>query len=575
MDTLVGKTLQGGKYTLDRELGRGGFGVTFQATHHYLGQPVVIKTLNDSLCRHPDFARFGRQFQDEARRLALCVHPNIVRVNDFFLEAGLPYLVMDYIAGQTLQEVVFPDKPLPESAAIHFMQQIGAAVKVVHQNNLLHRDIKPQNIILRQGTQEVVLIDFGISREFTPDSTQTHTSIVSEGYAPIEQYLPQAKRTPATDVYGLASTLYALLTATVPTPAVLRDRQPMPAPRDLKPYLSPAINQAVMRGMAVDAQYRPGSVDEWLSLLPDLQFAGSVAEIMPPTHTAATVPVIPMSPPRGEALAGKNSGSRNGNAIASPVSEARNHQSRPSTFRSPRSLFIATGVAIASGLAIALSFVGRQSQPPDASSVAPVSQPQNQPQEPLTVTPEPIEKINSTSAESERKPVEVQKSFRRKSQQQRVNRNVPASNASSNSSNSNKPQSNGETNKNAGQAEIEPQERKQPVPTSEQTPPAATNSQSSPASEQPPPAPAATPQPPPASEITPPFPRSDQKPTNPAPSSSAPEASAPPSSVVVPITKPKLETPSQPESEKKSKPDKLDKRDKPEKAEKQDKQKDN
>lgn len=573
MDTLVGKTLQGGKYTLDRELGRGGFGVTFQATHHYLGQPVVIKTLNDSLCRHPDFARFGRQFQDEARRLALCVHPNIVRVNDFFLEAGLPYLVMDYIAGQTLQEVVFPDKPLPESAAIHFMQQIGAAVKVVHQNNLLHRDIKPQNIILRQGTQEVVLIDFGISREFTPDSTQTHTSIVSEGYAPIEQYLPQAKRTPATDVYGLASTLYALLTATVPTPAVLRDRQPMPAPRDLKPYLSPAINQAVMRGMAVDAQYRPGSVDEWLSLLPDLQFAGSIAEIMPPTHTVATLPVISPSPPRGEAFAEKISGSRNGDAIASPVPEARNHQSRPSAFRSPRSLFIATGVAIASGLAIALSSVWRQPQPPDASPVSQpeLSPPQNQPQESQTVTPKPVEKGNSTAAESEREPIEVQKSFRSKSQQQRVNRNVPASNTSSKASNSNKPQSSGERNKNAGQAQIERQEQKQPVSTSEQTSPAATNSQSSPASEQPPPSPAATPQPPPASEITPPFPRSDRKPTNPAPSSSAPETSAPPS-VVVPITKPKPETQPQSESEKKSKPDKPNKLDKQNKP---DKQKDN
>jgi serine/threonine-protein kinase len=147
MDTLVGKTLQGGKYTLLEELGRGGFGVTFKATHHYLGQFVVIKTLNDSLRQHPDFARFQRQFQDEARRLALCVHPNIVRVNDFFMDGGLPYLVMDYIAGQTLQAVVFPDNPLPETTAIHFMRQIAAAVKVVHQNNLLHRDIKPQNII--------------------------------------------------------------------------------------------------------------------------------------------------------------------------------------------------------------------------------------------------------------------------------------------------------------------------------------------------------------------------------------------------------------------------------------------
>jgi serine/threonine-protein kinase len=331
-----------------------------------------------------------------------------------------------------------------------------------------------------------------------------------------------------------------------------------------------------MRGMAVDAQYRPGSVDDWLSLLPDLQFEGSIAETKPPTHTAATVPVILPSPPRGEALAGKNLGSRDGEAIASPVPEARNHQSRPSSFRSTRSLFIATGIAIASGLAIALSSVWRQPQLPNASPVAqPESQPQNQPQEAQqeaqTVTPESVEKVNSTPAESERKPVEVQKSFRRKSQQ-RVNRNVPGvpANTSSKSSNSNKPQSNRQTNKNAGQVEIERREQKQPVPTSEQIPPpAASNPQPSPASEQLPLSPPASPQPPAASEVTPPFPRSDRKPTNPAPSS-APETSAPPSSVVVPITKP--ETQPQPGSEKKSKPDKPDK---PDKADKPDKQKDN
>ena len=265
---LVGKKLQGGKYTLEQELGRGGFGITFKARHYYLGQLVVIKTLNETLRQDPAFAKFQRQFQDEARRLALCVHPNIVRVSDFFIEDRLLYMVMDYIPGQTLDMVVFPDYPLPEATAIHYIRQIGAALQVVHQNNLLHRDVKPQNIILRQGTQEVVLIDFGIAREFSLGSTQTHTSILSEGYAPIEQYFAHAPRTPATDVYGLAATLYALLTARVPIAASLRDRVTMPVPRDLQPQLSPAVNQAVIYGMAVEAHSRPATVDQWLSLLP-------------------------------------------------------------------------------------------------------------------------------------------------------------------------------------------------------------------------------------------------------------------------------------------------------------------
>jgi eukaryotic-like serine/threonine-protein kinase len=265
----VGTTLQGGKYTLDREIGRGGFGVTFQATHHFLHQEVVIKTLNEKLRQHPDFVKFEGQFQDEARRLATCVHPNIVRVSDFFLEAGLPYMVMEYIPGETLGEAfVMPAIPLDEATAIHYMHQIGAALEVVHKNGLLHRDIKPDNIILRRGTQEVVLIDFGIAREFSAGVQKTHTGMVSEGYSPIEQYLSQAHRSPATDVYGLAATLYTLLTAQVPIPALLRDREKMLSPREIQPHLSAAINQAVMRGMAVEAKFRPPTVGAWLKLLP-------------------------------------------------------------------------------------------------------------------------------------------------------------------------------------------------------------------------------------------------------------------------------------------------------------------
>ncbi|AFZ03715.1 serine/threonine protein kinase [Calothrix sp. PCC 6303] len=265
----VGTTLQGGKYTIDREIGRGGFGITFKATHHFLHQEVVIKTLNEKLRQHPDFVKFEGQFQDEARRLATCVHPNIVRVSDFFLEEGLPYMVMEYIPGETLGEAfVIPAIPLDEATAIHYMRQIGAALAVVHQNGLLHRDIKPDNIILRQGSQEVILIDFGIAREFSGGVQKTHTGMVSEGYSPIEQYLSQAHRSPATDVYGLAATLYTLITARVPIPALLRDREKMPSPRELQPHLSAAVNQAVMRGMAVEAKFRPPTVAAWLKLLP-------------------------------------------------------------------------------------------------------------------------------------------------------------------------------------------------------------------------------------------------------------------------------------------------------------------
>ncbi len=290
MDTTANNILQGGKYTIDQEIGRGGFGITFKAIHNYLGQVVVIKTLHQHLQQHPDFTKFQQQFQDEARRLAACVHPNIVRVSDYFLEAGLPYMVMDYIPGQTLERaVVYPMTPLPEATAIRYIYQVGAALEVVHQNGLLHRDVKPENIILREGTQQVVLIDFGIAREFTAGVKQTHTGMVSEGYAPIEQYLSQAPRTAATDVYGLAATLYTLLTAQVPIPSLIRNHEQMPTPRELQPHLSASVNQAIMRGMAVEARFRPVTVAEWLSLLPPDQLAGATPASLAPTQTVATV----------------------------------------------------------------------------------------------------------------------------------------------------------------------------------------------------------------------------------------------------------------------------------------------
>ncbi|MBD2509005.1 protein kinase [Nostoc muscorum FACHB-395] len=303
---LAGTILQDGKYTLIQEIGRGGFGITFKATHHYLGQEVVMKTINERLRQHPDFAKFERQFQDEARRLATCIHPNIVRVSDFFVEAGLPYMVMEYIRGETLGDAfVLPGITLPEATAIHYIRQIGAALQVVHNNGLLHRDVKPDNIILRQGTQEVVLIDFGIAREFNGNVRQTHTGLVSEGYSPIEQYLTQAPRTPATDVYGLAATLYALLTAQVPMPALLRDREQMPSPRELQPHLSAAVNQAIMRGMAVESRFRPATVAEWLQLLP-----GNEGLMTSEALATYAVPTVNISAQQAATLLGKTGQNR-------------------------------------------------------------------------------------------------------------------------------------------------------------------------------------------------------------------------------------------------------------------------
>ncbi|MBW4487015.1 MAG: protein kinase [Trichocoleus desertorum ATA4-8-CV12] len=388
MDTLLGKTLQGGKYTLEQELGRGGFGITFKAIHRYLGQPVVIKTLNEGMRQQPNYAEFELKFQDEARRLALCVHPNIVRLSDFFIEDDRSYMVMDYIPGSTLEAVVFPDHPLSEAIAIHYMRQIGDALKVVHRNGLLHRDIKPQNIILRQGTQEVVLIDFGIAREFTPGVAQTHTSMISSGYAPIEQYVSHEKRTPATDVYGLAATLYALLTAQIPVASILRDRQQMPAPRDLRPELSPAVNQAVMRGMAVEVHYRPATIDEWLAMLPEAAPTTPAAPVAA-TQTVATVAVAPRNPVVSPQ--------------PTPVGDRTNAMIPDRRTGVPLPLLLG-GVAIATVAAVALGTVALKSRQP-ATEMTVTSSASPSPE--VTPTPTPALSPTPSITPSEPPPLEA------------------------------------------------------------------------------------------------------------------------------------------------------------------------
>jgi serine/threonine-protein kinase len=410
---LAGTILQDGKYTLIQEIGRGGFGITFKATHHYLDQEVVMKTINERLQQHPDFAKFERQFQDEARRLATCIHPNIVRVSDFFLEAGLPYMVMEYIPGETLGDAfVLPGIPMAEATAIHYIRQIGAALQVVHNNGLLHRDIKPDNIILRLGTQEVVLIDFGIAREFNGGVRQTHTGLVSEGYSPIEQYLTQAPRTPATDVYGLAATLYALLTAQIPIPALLRDRELMPSPRELQPHLSAAVNQAVMRGMAVESRFRPATVAEWLQLLP-----GNGLNVTPQVLPTYAVPTVNLSAQQAVTVIGKTAQNpiHRPSALAQPPASIAKETVLAKKLGSSQ-VFIAIGVALVAataGFGITSILPKSQQQPtPKPLFEQPAQEPS--PKAPnFDSTSSPPGKETNTTSKTETAPVSNSKQRRR------------------------------------------------------------------------------------------------------------------------------------------------------------------
>jgi len=290
MAWIVGQVV-GNEYTIERELGDGGFGITY-LTFKKNGQKVVVKTLNDQVQQRPDFAKLQQDFLNEALRLAKCTHPHIAKVGPIFQEGHLWCMVMDYIDGGNLADRVVQKGVFPEDEALLYIEQIGAALTVVHQQGLLHRDIKPQNIMLRQGTKEAVLIDFGLAREFTPNLTQTHTQFLTHGYAPIEQYYKRNKRGAYTDIYALAATLYSLLTGVVPVSAFDRESGvPLEPPKRLNPKISDQINQAILKGMALKAHNRPQSMDDWLKML------GIATVPVSPQSRIATVPVSPKLKP--------------------------------------------------------------------------------------------------------------------------------------------------------------------------------------------------------------------------------------------------------------------------------------
>jgi serine/threonine protein kinase len=145
-----GHKLQDGRYVIEEVLGKGGFGITYKVLHTALGGYLVIKTLNDDLRRDPDFDKYEEKFKQEARilqKLSQQKNKNIVRVTDLLEENKIWYLVMDFVEGESLQDLVKKRK-LSETEAVNYIRQIGEALVVCHNKNLFHRDAHPGNIMI-------------------------------------------------------------------------------------------------------------------------------------------------------------------------------------------------------------------------------------------------------------------------------------------------------------------------------------------------------------------------------------------------------------------------------------------
>ncbi|BAQ65329.1 serine/threonine-protein kinase [Geminocystis sp. NIES-3709] len=288
----TGQIIQKGKYVIDKVLGAGGAGITYRAKDLQMGNIVAVKTLNATIQAQPDFKKHQERFIQEAFRLAKCSHAHVIQVDDVCQEGELWCMVMEYIDGGNLESLVKQKGGFEEVEAIRYIYQVGSALSYIHQRGILHRDVKPANIMRRSQNNEAVLIDFGLARDFIEDKTQIHTNSRTEGFAPLEQYSRNAKRGAYTDVYALAATLYYSLTLQIPFPAQFRNQGiNLIPPQQHNPKISDRTNLAILKGMELHSDDRPESIAEWLSMLTE----NREIVLSSPVTTAATPPAVATS----------------------------------------------------------------------------------------------------------------------------------------------------------------------------------------------------------------------------------------------------------------------------------------
>lgn len=274
-----GMTLQNGKYVIERVLGAGGFGITYFARHTSLDQHFAIKeffidgrcvrntmhhTVNLQGIEPAMYEKYRKKFTEEAQTLAKLDYPNIVRVIDVFEENETSYIVMPFIEGKTLESIVEKAGPLEHGLAVNYLGQIASAVGYIHSRNILHRDIKPDNIMIT-ADNHAILIDFGSAREFVQDKTQHQTSILTKGYAPIEQYSSNSRKGTYTDIYSLGAVFYYVLTGTKPMDATERLSEAMPEPKQINPQINEDVNRTILKAMQLKHENRHQTIDEFMS----------------------------------------------------------------------------------------------------------------------------------------------------------------------------------------------------------------------------------------------------------------------------------------------------------------------
>jgi formylglycine-generating enzyme required for sulfatase activity/serine/threonine protein kinase len=294
------------QYTVIEVLGFGGFGITYKARDENLQRTVAIKeylpsdlavrtdgsTVSAKSKQDLESFEWGRErFLDEARAVAQFNHPNIIQIYDFFEENGTGYIVMPYIGGQTLSEAIKQQGTLDEQTIRAWLWPVIAGLKVVHAAGYIHRDIKPQNIMMDEESSPI-LLDFGAARAAIGGRTQALTAIMTPGFAPWEQYETQGNQGPWTDIYALGAVMYCCIAGQKPMDVMdrLRDDVLEPPQNQSSHRYSSGLLGGVAAALALREEDRPQSLDDFVALLDSDQTQAT--RLMPPRPKPASLKVI-------------------------------------------------------------------------------------------------------------------------------------------------------------------------------------------------------------------------------------------------------------------------------------------
>jgi serine/threonine protein kinase len=303
------------EYRVEQVLGAGGFGITYRARDTNLDKDVAIKEYlpGELAMRAPDGNvvaqgttheagyKWGlERFLLEARTLAKFSHPHIVRVLRYFEANATAYMVMEYEKGDPLKTALQLDPQPPEAKLKEMLAPLLDGLAAVHATGFLHRDIKPDNIFIRADGRPV-LIDFGAARQAMGGETKSLTSILTPGYAPLEQYSGEGKQGPWTDLYAMGGVLYRAVADKNPPDAVSRIRGDSLGAglAGARGKYSEPFLRAIEWALNVDEKKRPQSVEQWKAVvLAERRLAPTVPLRTPDRRTVRVAPPPPPPAPR-------------------------------------------------------------------------------------------------------------------------------------------------------------------------------------------------------------------------------------------------------------------------------------